>query len=272
MTPNTTTSLKIATWNLNSVQPLTADLLVLFHDAMRSVDADLWVLTETWLGFVPPLTAGKAPHRLVAQSCRAADLALPGRPSDRRWVAVWSRPAARALEVLGDPERLACARIERAGARDVVVVGTVLPWRSDQRHHPRTGGDEFVHALQAQAEEWGRLWGSPRAAGFCVAGDFNQETESPHHTGTAPPGRQALDVELAGLSLTCLTAGLRAAYPRQATPEPIPVIDHVCVGGGLRLRPGSAVGTWQVPSGAGRPVTDHVGVFADLDFADRAAL
>jgi hypothetical protein len=265
MTPASTKNrLRVATWNLNSVQPLTADRLASFHEAMLLIDADVWVLTETWLNFAPPLTAGKDPHRLVAQSCRADDLAPPGGPSVRRWVAVWSRPPARGLEVLGDTERMACARVERPGLRDVVVVGTVLPWRSDQRHHPRTGSAEFVHALQHQAQEWGCLWGSPRAAGFCVAGDFNQEMQPPHHTGSAP-GLQELDGALNGLALTCLTADLQVVYPPPVVQEPIPIIDHVCVGGGLQLAPGSAATDWEIPGAPAEPITDHVGVYVDLD-------
>jgi hypothetical protein len=158
---------------------------------------------------------------------------------------------------------MACIRVEPPGHRDVVVVGTVLPWRNDPRHHPRTGSDELIHAVQAQAQEWGYLWGSPRAAGFCVAGDFNQETEAPHHTGSGD-GREALDDALHGLGLTCLTAGLQVVYPPPAVQQPTPVIDHVCVGGGLQRRPGAAATPWPVPGAPSHPITDHVGVFVDL--------
>ena len=51
-----------------------------------------------------------------------------------------------------------------------------------------------------------------------------------------------------GLGLTCLTAGLRVVYPPPVVQEPLPIIDHLCVGGGLRLAPGSAVETWEIPS------------------------
>ena len=55
--------MKIATWNLESVRPLTPPRRAAFLDAMRKVDADVWVMTETWADFSPP-----PDYQLVAQS------------------------------------------------------------------------------------------------------------------------------------------------------------------------------------------------------------
>ena len=142
---------------------------------MRRPNADIWVLTETWLDFEPQ-PGGAMPSRLVAQTCHAQDLTLhSSRPADRRWVGIWSRLPAWPLKVSSDPERMACIRVELPQGGDVLLIGTVLPWRADRRQAPRVGREAFCHALQAQAEEWGRLWGSTHVSALCVAGDFNQE-------------------------------------------------------------------------------------------------
>src|SRR4051812_19569240 len=112
---------------------------------MRRVDADVGGLMGRGAGFGPPPDGAGGPP-ILAESCPAEDLGT----ARRRWVAIWSRLPERMSEVTCDPERMACLRVERPGHGDVVV-GTVLPWRADLRHHPRTGSEEFAHALRAQA-------------------------------------------------------------------------------------------------------------------------
>ncbi len=243
--------MRIATWNLDSSRRLDPDRERAFRDAMRAIAADVWVFTEPHPGLAP----GDG-YRMVAESSEAPDLPAG---SGRRWVAIWSRVDARLLEVQSDPERLACVRVEQPGQRDVVVVGTVLPWRSDQRRAPVTGGAAFCHVLQSQAAEWVRLWGCPRACAFCVAGDFNQELVAPLKAGTEA-GHSVLHATLQQLGLTCLTANLVAE--KTGTPA----IDHVCVAGGLPPALMPQAQTWPIPRSGDPPerVTDHSGAYADL--------
>ena len=100
--------MRVATWNLQSDRALTPRREAAFRRAMDEVDADVWVLTETWGGFAP----GPA-YQWVAQSAAAADLP---EGSDRRYVAIWSRVEAWLLQVYSEPDRVACIRIERGRA------------------------------------------------------------------------------------------------------------------------------------------------------------
>ena len=256
--------MKIATWNLESCKELTTEFEEAFRKAIYDRDADVWVLTETWLNF------SLVGYQLVAQTCQADDLIYAKRPFSR-WVAIWSRLKSRKLEVLSDPERMACIRVEE-GVRPVVVVGTVLPWGDDKRHPPKKGipkkeaaAAEFCQMLHAQSEEWRHLWCNPDATGFCIAGDFNQR--SLHFPKPDGNNRHAC-INEAFKGLDCLTDGMKVVYPKakKNTDPRLPTIDHICVGGGLKMRPSTEPETWTVPMIGQSAVTDHAGVAVDLFF------
>ena len=240
---------RIATWNLRSDRPVTSARADAARRAMAAINADVWVITEPWPDFLPP-----DGYRLAAGSGPAADLAAwPG----RRWVAIWSRLPSSPVPVDVEADRMACARIESAGRLPTLVVGTVLPWRSDSRLAPVNGAAAFVEALHLQAAEWERL---RDAAGddLCVAGDFNQEAGRPLWVGTAG-GLEALLAVLGRLGLRCVTADLAFGNPAR------PAIDHICVGDRLAAVAGG-VGSWLVPACGDppTPTTDHAGAYADL--------
>ena len=142
--------MKIATWNLESVRPLTPPRRAAFLTAMREVDADVWVITETWADLVP-----LPDYQPVVESEAAEDLT-----PDRRWVAIWVKKcfSAERQDIRSQPDRMACCRIEQPDQQALVVVGTVLPWLSDKQNR---GAKGFCKALDAQAGEWERLRGTP---------------------------------------------------------------------------------------------------------------
>lgn len=153
--------MRIATWNLDRCPPGASARGSTFLAMMAEVNADVWVLTETYQAFSPG-----ADFRLIAHSAEA-----PDREAGRGecWVAVWSRLAAELVPLTEDLERVAAAKI----GRDVVVVGTVLPWNSDTRDPRLSGKAAFLARLEEQARDWTRLQGS--TGGLFVAGDFNQD-------------------------------------------------------------------------------------------------
>ncbi|WP_439625465.1 endonuclease/exonuclease/phosphatase family protein [Gemmata sp.] len=251
------TPLKIATWNFQTDRSLSQGRADAVRGAMAGVDADVWVVTEPLLGFSPGTD-----FRLVAHSCEADDIRAgtdAGWAADRRWVAIWSRVAARKLEVHVEPDRMACARVELPGRRDVVVVGTVLPWPGDPRW-PGKAEVGYCEAVRQQAAEWARLWGTPRSAAFCVAGDFNQSLPATSRFGSSA-GEAALRTVLGSLGLACVTGDATDPLPGRAGR---PSIDHICLGGGLRPLGDPPSSTWDVPCGVGSSaaVTDHYGVWA----------
>jgi hypothetical protein len=244
--------MRIATWNLQSDEPLHQEREALFHQEMDTVDADVWVLTETWEHFSP----GEG-YRLAAESSLADDLT----PIDRRWAAIWVKSifVTERQVVQGQPDRMACAQIKKLGQRDVVVIGTVLPWHFDPRWLYPAG---FCAAFAIQIAEWGRLWGTPRTSGFVVAGDFNQSLPLSEGRGSKK-GEIALNDALQTHGLRCLTEGTNPL-------SGIPRIDHICVSqSNLQplLTPPTA--TWPIPCIRGRPITNeyHCGEYADLEIS-----
>jgi hypothetical protein len=233
-------AMKIATWNLESSNPLTPTCRTAFLDAMLSMDADVWVLTETWTDF------SLEPDFLrVAQSDPAQDLT-----PERRWVDIWVKTPLTGTSATpqAQSDRMACARLTQSGQRDIVIIGTVLPWPNDPRW---PGAKGFCNALDAQAREWKRLRGKPDTAALVVAGDFNQSIPYQRYYGSKD-GATDLKKLLDGLGLDCVTQGDDPGTHR-------PRIDHICVSHN------SPVGTWTVPLVGSKPITDHAGVFASLD-------
>ncbi len=172
-------------------------------------------------------------------------------------MSIWSRLSAEPVELTADLERVAAARILGA----VVVVGTVLPWLSDDRDPKLRGESAFRARLAEQAADWKRLRAAP--GGLCVAGDFNQDLLTAGHYYGSIGGRGALREALSTSGLECLTGG--ADDPLAGTPD-LACIDHICVGG-LRASRQPRSTAWPAPGELPQNLTDHYGVFVDVEAA-----
>ncbi|MBL9094689.1 MAG: endonuclease/exonuclease/phosphatase family protein [Planctomycetaceae bacterium] len=239
--------MRVATWNLARCRAASVRAARL-RDWMARIDADVWVLTETYCDLSP-----EPAYTLIAHSASAPD-------RDSRdgevWVAIWSRLTAEPIDLTADQERVAAVRIVSS---DVIVVGTVLPWLADCRHAELRGADAFVDRLAAQSAEWRRLR-DEGPGGLCVAGDFNQDLLTPGHYYGSRQGRSALRNTLAACGLDCLTAD---ADDPLAARDGRASIDHITVAG-LKARGEPRSHVWP-PAGELNPsLSDHYGVWSDL--------
>jgi hypothetical protein len=211
---------------------------------MGRIGADVWVLTETHREFSP----GPG-YLLVASSADA-----PDRDAKRGecWVAIWSKLPAVPIHLTADLERVAAAKVSDS----VTVVGTVLPWLSDDRHPEIRGEAAFRARLSEQLADWMKLSNSR----LCVAGDFNQDLLTTGHYYGSSGGRQALRDALKEAGLQCLTGD--GSDPLAAAPG-LASIDHICVSGvrSVGLPPSTS---WPVVGELDRKLSDHYGVWADL--------
>ena len=243
--------MKVATWNLDYRN--TDEI----RGHMRSRPADVWVLTETRATISPCNDDYK---RIV---CSPPHGLRNGRP-DGCFVAIWVRrdcltagwKVTNVPVLLAHALRMACVRIKQPGRRDITVVGTVLPWRSDPQWSGAVG---FCAALAAQEVEWHHLWADP-TAGFCVAGDFNQSLPFVHPYGTKL-GAAALSNTLDSPShrLRCLTG--YEHDPRLLVANNTPSIDHICVSDALQQV--GPVDCWSEERYINGP-NGHAGVLAEL--------
>jgi hypothetical protein len=242
----------VATWNLSRVHP-TEPRAQRLREYMPSVAADIWILTETWDAFTPGPN-----YRLVSQSAPASD-----RDADKGecWVAIWTRlNSVVAAPIEADQERQAAVRVRNVPQRDMLVIGTVLPWNSDPHYGAESGAKAFRQALTQQAAEWQRLQGMFANSALCVGGDFNQDLACEHYYGSLT-GKDELRQVIDRLGLECLTAGIRdplAVIPHLAS------VDHLCVSGSLRPS-GVASVAWPTPGTLDKKrLTDHYGVYTDI--------
>ena len=240
--------MRIATWNLESSKALSPARKDSFRQAMAKVNADIWVLTETWFSFGP----GDG-YSMVAQSSMAEDLkAWP----DRCWVSIWAKSSfdSRSQVICSQPDRMACGRIEIPGQMDIVAVGTVLPWVSDKNFLGTYG---FCRAVGDQEVDWAPQQTGPELCAYLVAGDFNQSFPHVSRYGSSE-GEIAVNNVLKKHDQLCLTE-------KRVLPSGKPMIDHICFSQ-TAIKPDSVpnVDIWETPSINGKPITDHVGVFVDL--------
>ena len=235
--------MRLATWNINRCRPnaARADRI---QQGINQVNADVWILTETYVGFSPG-----SEFSLLAHSDNAPDR---NAKQGECWVAIWSRLDGNCVQLTADCERVAAAKID-----DCVVVGTVLPWLSDQREPELTGQALFQTRLSEQANDWQRL----QAEGaLCVAGDFNQDLLPTGHYYGSKNSRVALQEALASCNLTCLTGGEDDPLANEVGRANI---DHICV---HKMRP------LQLPRSSAWPsagqlggLTDHYCIYTDIE-------
>jgi endonuclease/exonuclease/phosphatase family metal-dependent hydrolase len=246
----------IATWNLDRVRPGLGARSQRIRRAILSMQADVWVLTETHSGchFSDEFEA-------VASSCDAID--LPG--SGEQWVSIWVRRSLCAEKegVVGEPDRSAAVFIPIERSSGLLVFGTVLPWRSDAATMDR-GANKFEKSLKAQVTDWRKLARTRRTASVCIAGDFNQELSAAGPAGSRR-GLEALEKAFAENALTCVTSGDRDPLKRsRVNVDHIVLSKHLATGA---AEPGYWPQSFPLPKG----YSDHYCVRVDISDASLAA-
>jgi endonuclease/exonuclease/phosphatase family metal-dependent hydrolase len=242
--------MRVATWNLERCPPRRAARAGELRALMAKIGADVWILTETHRDFAP-----SSAHRLISHSADASDRDAA---AGECWVAIWSSLPAERVELSADLERTCAARV----AASVVIIGTVLPWLTDNRHGGIRGAAAFRARLEEQVVDWQRFASEPGSR-LCVAGDFNQDLCASDHYYGSQGGREALRTALASVGLECLTGD--ADDPLGGTQE-LACIDHICVRNlQVSRRPRSRA--WPTPGELQGKLTDHYGVYADLQLA-----
>lgn len=239
--------LRVGTWNVQYARGIEKNRRR--RDLLASHAADVWVLTETHDDL--DLSAS---HRAIHSEQRYR---TPG----GRWTTIWtSRPLIERLPT-SDPTRCVAVRLDAADAGELIVYGTVLPWKGDAgplAESPARGWDEFHRVVPAQGREWTALRKRFPEATLVVAGDLNQDLGGKHYYGTKAC-RALLNAELARAELACLTTTDRFALRELQHPP----IDHVCPGPGLGRQFTTEVHGWDnVVDGV--TLSDHGGFLATM--------
>lgn len=246
---------RVATWNLQRCAATKRRQADAQAQRMADVDADIWVLTETYVDRSPGADfAGvhSPPH--------------PTRRStaDERFTSIWSRWP---IVEVGDPasrRRGTIAATVTTPFGPLIVYGTVIPY-AHERHHddgrPATSWEVHLAEIGRQEAEWNMLRTRHPDVPLIVAGDMNQARSGrPRAYGTTNT-RAALTGAMQSAGLRCLTEGdfVAAGVLQRSSVEHILVSNHLS-GMGPAL-------VWDRSDTGDRKLSDHPTVAVDLTVA-----
>jgi hypothetical protein len=244
--------MKIANWNLQRINP-SENRAQLICDQMKSINADIWVLTET--------------HELVGPGEHFSSV-MSGKHdlesnSGEHWASIWSRYPMKPLpSFVSDESRCTAALIVHPDFGDVTVYATVLPWNGSKwRGIESAGGAAFEAALKAYKSDWQRLRAAFPNALHVVAGDFNQDL-APYHYYGSKKQRELLQDALTETHMVAVTANANDPIETDSAHRHA-CIDHICVSDSPLPR---VIQTTRWPE-SGKPnlqLSDHFGVAVDL--------
>ena len=255
--------MRIATWNLERPKPRQFEKIETLQARMRTIDADVWILTETNSCVSPgseyrcvesrPITG---PERYAAGENRTT---------------IWSRlPMGQEPVETHDPETAVCAEINYGGA-SFLIYGTIIPYQLAGTRYPyrfegaqvegKKGWELHYQSIANHGADWCRLRKKFPGHYLVVAGDFNHNRDGRTWYGTEK-GRNDLGVAIADADLACATAG--AIEPIEKGERFDPVIDHICLDLELALRVSAVQGWLPGRPERGKPYSDHTGVYVDV--------
>lgn len=205
--------MRIGTWNVEYAYPKRLDAL---RGVIAANPADVWVLTETHDDLAPV----GCPH-VVHSKPRPKNWS--GIRPGSRWVSIWSAfPIVKQVFVDGgDEERTVIALIDAGARGQVLVYGTVLPWKGDRG---KFNWSEHHTVVPQQCNEWRELRQRYPDAALCVAGDYNTDMVRGGYYGTRE-GIALLSAGLADCRLYCATAPERIPSGLLEFPP----IDHIAL-------------------------------------------
>ena len=227
-------TMKIATWNIERPKSSTITKNVRILEALKEVDADILVLSETnsAINLGREYTAfSTAPLVETAEE----DGVQYGKGETR--VTIWSKyPMLRRVATCSPLSAICVCVCTPHG--ELNVYGTILGFRGNR--HPA-----FMADLEAQLKDWRTL---SKSGHLCIAGDYNMTfSDNYYYTKT---GRRTLNEAFDELEIDLLTRSI---------PENI---DHIAISRSFSRPSVSICKVWNRPKD--RKVSDHIGVCLTL--------
>ena len=251
--------MRIATWNVERPKNGSGSRSQRLLAKIREVGADIWILTETH----DAITPGAGFHTISTPT-------IPTPPiyhnEGEHMSTIWSSwPITETFET-STSHRATCAIVETP-LGGLAVYGTVIPYHGAKWPYgtPRNW-DAHYAAIATQGADWSRLRREYPAHGLCVAGDFNQNRPERITYGTRW-GLALLDLALKENGLIGVTqVDLPAAKGLPVAEQELLAqsIDHICLDSRWAKQV-TRVGIWPSQTAAGKYLSDHSGVFVDLE-------
>ena len=227
--------MRIATWNLarpwKNGKTVRADRQ---RDMVKSVQAQVWILTETYRGFT-----------LDGYQSVSSPSSLGSYDESESAAAIWV-PSAWSLRGLSASHLAVWAEAVPPNGPPLLICGLIISWRDKARGPER------------QAAEWRTLRRAYPEHFLCIAGDFNMTLHSDEGYGSRL-GRKHVRDALHDLNLRCVTAvNIR---DKQFDAIPRDNIDHICLD--ERFCPTGEPSFW-----FDERLSDHNGVAIDVELLE----
>jgi endonuclease/exonuclease/phosphatase family metal-dependent hydrolase len=218
---------------------------------MASVDAGIWVLTETHVDHGP--------------GCGFTGLHTPPvidrRPPDERWVAIWSRYPTTAVTDPLPRARGTLAAVVTTPIGELVVYGCVIAWANEPTFADGTAATMWdAHAETIEQIDHDLTVIRDRYPGLPVllAGDLNQDRDGSGWYGTHAVRRQLTEVldrhDLATpTAIDVVAAGLLGSHH---------LVDHICIS--RLLAADVEVRCWETVDDDGIRLSDHPTVAIEI--------
>jgi len=249
------TQIRIATWNLERCPSGRKALAEAQQRRIAEVDADVWVLTETFTDRTPgaEFTGVHCPQH-------------PGRRSDptERYTGIWSRWPIQSMTDPAAHRRGTVAAFVETPIGAIVVYGTVIAYGNERQHDdgaPAEMWEVHLTEIERQAAEWRRIRTLYPNTPLIVAGDFNQARSGRKGSYGTTRTRQALTDALNNTGLTCHSEGDFVADGTLKRSH----VERICTSGALT--PAGHLRVWDRSDETGRHLSDHPTLALDLTIA-----
>jgi hypothetical protein len=235
-------TLKIGTWNVWYAHQSRLEVL---GEILSKNEADIWVLTETHDDLVPASCAFSTHSEPRPKNWSGIRLGS-------RWVSIWSKfPMEQIFIPVSDTKRTVAALVNLGRLGELIVYGTVLPWKDDEI----PGWSKHHRVIEQQSAEWLALRKRFPNTPLCIAGDFNTDMESGRRYGTKQ-GVTALKRGLEDCDTFCATEP--GKFPLGML-DVLP-IDHIALPNSWQSN-SSVVSAWNADKSR---LSDHSGMVVEV--------
>jgi endonuclease/exonuclease/phosphatase family metal-dependent hydrolase len=244
---------RVATWNLERRSSRAWSRAPFQQERMTLVDADIWVLTETFVDRVPgagfdAVFSPPNPDR---------------RPNpDERWTAIWSRWPITPLDDPAPHRRGSVAGMVTTPMGSLIVYGTVIAYHLEPAHddgRPARAWEVHAAEIERQAQEWHRIRERHPDVPIVVAGDFNQARSGRPWSYGTDAARQAVTDGLARAGVRCLT---EVDLVETGAISDRSHVEHICAT--EELEQVGPLRAWDRVDDNGRELSDHPTLAVDL--------
>lgn len=241
MSNGKSTSLRIATWNLERPKLNGWKKNPLIQEKISEIDADIWILTETNASIVP--TSKRDPHAgyVPLASLPAAFHALGESCS-----AIWSRYGIKRAIKTFEVDTAVCAEVDTPIGL-MLIYGTILTYANDKGANNKSKKwEEHRKAIADHGADWKRIAKEFPSHAMCIAGDLNISFGDNYYFTES--NRQDLLAIFKSFNMVNLTADVKQN------------IDHIVVSQPLIEDCTVSVTTWNED----KQLSDHIGTCVEI--------